>query len=231
LPFAFCLFVASLLHLNNKRSICAFEDFCMSYMFFDSARDRLRTGLTELDQKRGWFFALGIALVLLGVVALYIDVVATTMLTVTFLGGVLIAASVVLAVFSFLTGRWSGFLLTLGAAALSAIAGITMLSNPLVGAAAITLAIGTIFIAAGIYRAIASVVMQFPNWGWSLGNGLITLALGIMLMRGWPNSSLWFLGLFVGIDLIFHGVSWIMFASGVHRAAGLEFPEQERRAA
>src|SRR5262252_6620004 len=125
-------------------------------MFFDSSRNRLRTSLTELDQKRGWFLALGVLLVLLGVAALYMDV-ATTMLTVVFLGGILIAASIVLAVFSFLTGRWSGFLLTLAAAALSAIAGITMLSNPLVGAAAITLAIGTIFIVGGIYRSIASV--------------------------------------------------------------------------
>jgi uncharacterized membrane protein HdeD (DUF308 family) len=215
----------------NKRSIRVFEDFCMSYpMFFDSARDHLRTRLTELDQKRGWFFALGIFLVLLGVAALYMDV-ATTMLTIVVLGGILIAASVVLAVFSFVTGRWSGFLLTLAAAALSAIAGITMLTNPLLGAAAITLAIGTIFIVGGIYRSIASAVMQFPNWGWSLLNGLITLALGIMLVRGWPSSSLWFLGLFVGIDLIFHGVSWIMFALGVHRVASLEFPEEERRAA
>ena len=199
-------------------------------MFFDSSRNRFQTHLAELDQKRGWFLALGVLLVLLGIAAVYMDV-ATTMLTIVFLGGILIAASVVLAVFSFLTGRWSGFLLTLAAAALSAIAGITLLSNPLVGAAAITLAIGTIFIVGGIYRAIASVVMHFPNWGWSFVNGLITLALGILLVRGWPSASLWFLGLVVGIDLIFHGVSWIMFALGVHRVAGLELPGEERRAA
>jgi uncharacterized membrane protein HdeD (DUF308 family) len=106
-----------------------------------------------------------------------------------------------------------------------------MLSNPLASAAALTLVIGTIFIVAGVYRSIASIVMRFPNWGWSLVNGLIALALGVLLVKEGPTANLWFLGLFVGIELIFQGMSWIMFASGVHRIAGLEPSGEERRAA
>jgi uncharacterized membrane protein HdeD (DUF308 family) len=199
-------------------------------MFFDSVRNRLWTGIKELDERRSWFFGLGILLVVLGLLAIYMDV-ATTVLTVVTLGAILLAASVVLVVFSFVAGAWSGVLLTLAAAALSAIAGFTMLSNPLASAAALTLLIGTIFIVAGVYRSIASIVMRFPNWGWSLANGLIALALGALLVKGGPSASLWFLGLYVGIELIFHGMSWIMFASGVHRIAGLEPSGEERRAA
>ena len=199
-------------------------------MFFGSARNRLWTGIKELDQKRGWFLGLGILLVVLGLLAIYMDV-ATTVFTVVMLGAILIAASIVLLVFSFATGRWSGFLLTLAAAALSAIAGFTMLSNPLASAAALTMVIGTIFIVGGFYRSIASIVMRLPNWGWSLVNGLVTLALGVLLVKGWPASSLWFLGLYVGIELIFHGISWITFASGLRRIAGLEPAGEERRAA
>ena len=77
-----------------------------------------------------------------------------------------------LVVLSFLTGNWSGFLLTLAAGVLSAIAGIAMLSYPLSGAVTITMVIGILLITAGIFRSVASSVMQFPNWGWSLVSGL-----------------------------------------------------------
>jgi uncharacterized membrane protein HdeD (DUF308 family) len=199
-------------------------------MFFDSVRNRFWTSIRELDEKRFWVFGLGILLVVLGVIAIYLDI-ATTILTVVTLGAVLLAASIVLVVFSVLARAWSGVLLTLAVAALSAIAGFTMLSNPLASAAALTLVIGTIFIVAGVYRSIASIVMRFPNWGWSLVNGLIALTLGVLLVKGGPTATLWFLGLFVGIELIFQGMSWIMFASGVHRIAGLEPSGEERRAA
>jgi uncharacterized membrane protein HdeD (DUF308 family) len=201
--------------------------------FFDLVRTRFHAELAELDHKRGWFIALGVFLIILGVVATG-AAVATTLVSVVMLGWILLAASIGLAILSFLTGNWSGFLLTLAAAALSAIAGIAMLSNPLIGAATITLTIATILIAAGIYRAIASIAMRFPNWGWSLVNGIVTLAAGVLLVRALPTASLYFLGLLIGIDLIFHGMSWIMFGFGVHRLSGLrtrpEAPE-ERRAA
>jgi hypothetical protein len=31
----------------------------------------------------------------------------------------------------------------------------------------------------------------------------------------WPGSSLWVIGLFVGIDLLFHGWSWVILALSV----------------
>jgi uncharacterized membrane protein HdeD (DUF308 family) len=199
--------------------------------FFDTPRNHFRAALAELDRKRGWYLALGIFLVLLGLVASYMAV-ATTMLSVVFLGWILFAAGAGLVILSFLTGRWSGFLLTLAAGVLSIIAGITTLSNPVSGAIAITLMIGTILIAAGIYRSVASVVMRFPYWGWALVSGIVTFALGVMLVNGWQRTSLWFLGLAIGIDLILHGFSWIMFSQRIHSVAGhVGITEADRRAA
>jgi uncharacterized membrane protein HdeD (DUF308 family) len=199
--------------------------------FFDTARSRFRAGLAELDRKRGWYLALGVFLVLLGVIASYMAV-ATTMLSVVFLGWILLAAGASMVILSFLTGKWSGFLLTLAAGVLSIIAGIATLSNPVSGAVAITLMIGTILIAAGIYRTIASVVMRIPYWGWAALSGIVAFALGAMLVKGWQSTSLWFLGLAIGIDLILHGFSWIMFSRRIHDLAGnLEITEEDRRAA
>jgi uncharacterized membrane protein HdeD (DUF308 family) len=198
--------------------------------FLNLARTRFQADLAELDHKRGWFIGLGVFLIVLGIIAAG-AAVATTLISVVMLGWILLIASIGLVIESFLTGRWSGFLLTLAAAALSAIAGITLLSNPLIGAATITMVIATILIAAGIYRSIASIVMRFPNWGWSLANGLITLALGSMLLRALPRASLYFLGILIGIDLIFHGMSWLTFGFGVHRLAEPGIAPEERRAA
>src|SRR5215510_12245558 len=199
--------------------------------FFDAARSRFRTGLAEVDRKWGWYLALGIFLTVLGVIASGMAV-ATTLLSVLVLGWVLLGAGAGLVILSFLTGRWSGFLLTLAAGALSAIAGIVILSHPVSGAVGITLMVGTILIAAGIYRSIASIVMQFPNWGWSLLSGIVSLVLGYMLLSNWQSASLWFLGLYIGIDLIIHGLAWIMFSLRIHSlATTLDISETDRRAA
>src|SRR5215510_3813988 len=132
--------------------------------FFDLARDRFRGGLAELAGKWGWYFALGTFLVILGFIASGMAV-ATTMLSVVALGWILLGAGAALVIHSFLTGKWSGFLLTLAAGVLSAIAGITVLGSPLAGAVALTLMIGAILVAEGIFRSVSSIVMRFPNWG------------------------------------------------------------------
>jgi uncharacterized membrane protein HdeD (DUF308 family) len=197
--------------------------------FFDTARSRFRAELASVDRKWGWYFALGVFLILLGSIASAIAV-ATTIVSVVALGWILLAAGAGLIVLSFLTGNWSGFLLTLAAGALSAITGFALLSNPLSGAAAVTLMVGTILVAAGLYRAIAALAMQFPNWGWTLFSGIASFVLGAALLYSWQTTSLWFLGLFIGIDLIFHGFSWIMFSLRVHSLAEeIGISETDRR--
>jgi uncharacterized membrane protein HdeD (DUF308 family) len=199
--------------------------------FFDMARSRFRSGLAEIDRKRGWYFALGVFLIVLGLIAAGMAV-ATTMLSVVALGWILLGAGAGLVVLSFLTGRWSGFLVTLAAGVLSVIAGITILSYPVSSAVVITLMLGMILMIGGLYRSVASIVMQFPNWGWSLLSGIVSFVLGAILVGSWQTTSLYFLGLFIGFDLIFHGLSWIMFSLRVHSLAEeLSITEADRRAA
>jgi uncharacterized membrane protein HdeD (DUF308 family) len=197
--------------------------------FFDEVRGRFRAGIADIDRKWGWYFALGIFLIILGVAASGMAV-ATTLFSVVLLGWILLGAGAALVILSFLTGNWSGFLLTLAAGVLSAITGFALLSSPLSGAVAVTMVVGTILIAGGIFRSVASTVMQFPNWGWSLVSGLISIVLGSMLLGNWQTAALWFIGLYIGIDLIVHGFSWIMFSLRVHSLAEqIGITEEERR--
>jgi uncharacterized membrane protein HdeD (DUF308 family) len=198
---------------------------------FNTPQDRFRVGLAELAGKWGWCLALGVFLIVLGIIASGMAV-ATTLLSTLLLGWILLVAGAGLGVLSFLTGKWSGFLLTMAAGILSIVAGIEFVSYPLSGAAGINMIIGTVLLVAGTYRLLSSIVMRFPNWGWALVSGIAAFALGIILLRNWQRTSLWFLGVAVGVDLIFHGISWIAFSLGIHRIAGSAgITEEGRRVA
>src|SRR5262249_39664875 len=199
--------------------------------FLYMARSRFQSELSEVDRHRGWYYALGILLIVLGVIVFGMAVTAT-IISVIAIGWILLAAGIVLVVHSFITGKWSGFLLSLAAGALSGMAGFAIVSHPFAGAVGITLMVGTILIAEGVYRSIAAISLQFPNWGWSVVSGIVSIIVGALLLRDWQSTSLWFLGAYVGIDLIIHGFSWIMFASRTHRLTGaVRGVEEDRRAA
>lgn len=67
----------------------------------------------------------------------------------------------------------------------------------------------------GLFRIIGSLAYRFPHWGWVLVGGVINLVLGIMIWQQWPEAAFWVIGLFVGIDLIFTGWTWVMLALGI----------------
>jgi uncharacterized membrane protein HdeD (DUF308 family) len=46
-------------------------------------------------------------------------------------------------------------------------------------------------------------------------NGIIAILLGILVLAQWPVSGLWAIGMFVGIDLVFRGITWTVFAFGL----------------
>jgi hypothetical protein len=58
------------------------------------------------------------------------------------------------------------------------------------------------------------------GWGWHTLDGLITITLGVLILRNWLASGLWVIALFLGIDLIFYGLTWIAIALGVRAPEG-----------
>jgi hypothetical protein len=54
-------------------------------------------------------------------------------------------------------------------------------------------------------------------WIFVLLSAVITLLLGLLILAHWPVSSLYILGLFLGIDLIMAGVGWIGLGFGLRR--------------
>ena len=68
----------------------------------------------------------------------------------------------------------------------------------------------------GIFKVVSAVAYRFTAWGWSPAGGIIDLILGLMIWQGWPASSLWVIGLFVGIILILRGFNWIALGLALH---------------
>jgi uncharacterized membrane protein HdeD (DUF308 family) len=54
-------------------------------------------------------------------------------------------------------------------------------------------------------------------------NGIISVCLGISIWQQWPYSGLWVIGLFVGIEMLFCGWSWVMLGLAVRFTPKAEF--------
>jgi uncharacterized membrane protein HdeD (DUF308 family) len=185
----------------------------------ESVGTAIRAGFEQLHASWGWFVALGIALIVLGAACILGEINAT-LITVVVLGWFLLISGIVTLVHAFQTRTWSGFLLYLLSALLRLITGFMLVRYPLGGALGITLLLAVLFIVGGAFRAIGAGKLRFPRWGWAVASGLISVALGITLLVQFPVSSLWFIGLAVGIDLIFEGTSLVALGSALHGIAG-----------
>lgn len=175
--------------------------------------------LEDFQKNRGWFLALGILLIIAGSLAIIYDV-AATMLSVLFFGWLLIAAGAIEAVQSFWQAKWGGFFLHLVLGILGVVVGFHLVSSPAAGALLLTLIMGVYFMVIGIFRAVTALTMRFPNWGWVLLSGVISFILGLMIRQQWPYSGLFIIGLFIGIDLLFSGWSYVMLALAARKKAG-----------
>jgi uncharacterized membrane protein HdeD (DUF308 family) len=180
-------------------------------------------GIEQVRRNWGWFLALGIALIVLGTLGLGYAAL-LTFTSVLFFGILLLFSSVFQLVNAFQSRQWSGFFLHLLAGVLELIVGLFAVTHPLEAGVELTLVLAVFLIVGGIFRIVGSVMLQFPNWGWALLGGVISVLLGLMLWRQWPWSGVVFIGLCVAIDLIFHGWGWVMFALAIRSRPAAEVP-------
>jgi uncharacterized membrane protein HdeD (DUF308 family) len=165
-----------------------------------------------------WFLVLGIALVVLGSIAIGWACLSSITIAATWLFGfVMLGGGIGEIIHSFTVGRWSGTLVHLLIGVLYCVVGFMMISDPADSAITLTKIIAIFMIVGGIFRIVAALSHRFTGWEWVLLNGGITLLLGLLVYKNWPQSGLWFIGLVIGIDMIFNGWSWIALAIGLKR--------------
>jgi uncharacterized membrane protein HdeD (DUF308 family) len=168
-----------------------------------------------LHAKWGWIVALGVVYVVAGIIALG-SVLMATVVSVLVVGIMMIVAGVAEIINAFQVKGWGKFLLWVVLGVLYVIGGFFAFENPLLAAAFLTLALGVSLVVSGIMRIILAFgLRQTAPWVWILLSGIITLLLGAIILAHWPVSSLYILGLFLGIDLVIAGAGWIGLGLGL----------------
>ncbi|WP_458757148.1 HdeD family acid-resistance protein [Afipia sp. TerB] len=162
---------------------------------------------------------LGIVLIAAGLLALG-DVVFATIISVKLIGFTAIAAGAFEIIHAFWTKGWGGFLWQILLGALYLAFGGVLLTQPASGAVVLTYFLAIAFLASGVIRC----VLSFAHWrqnGWMmLISGIFGLFAGVLIMFGFPTISFWALGFLLGVDLISHGLAWLLYAfQSVRRTA------------
>ena len=164
-----------------------------------------------------WGIVLGVLMVVAGLVVLGHVLVATAV-SVVFLGWVAVLGGLAGIVASLYRLGRPGFWPTLLGATLALVVGIAFLRRPGLGAAGLTLLLGSALLVGGVTRIVGGIGEHHENRGWIIADGVISLLLGLLILFGWPGSTLWVLGTFLGIYLIVEGVTFILLGFSLRRA-------------
>jgi len=172
----------------------------------------------DLRRNWGWLLALGVLLVLLGVAGLFLTV-AVTLLTVTVIGIFLIAGGVLMAVQTLQAKGWQSRWWQLLIALLYVAAGVLIVIDPVMASLTLTLILAAFILATGILRlAIAWQHRGERGNGLFWLTGLIAILLAIVIAAGWPVSGLTVIGIFVSLELLFHGAACVGLALAIKGA-------------
>jgi len=176
-----------------------------------------RHELAHLQKNWWWLALLGVLLVVCGTSAIIFPAITalTTVTVTTILGILLMVGGVATIVGAFYAGKWSGLLLQFLVGLLYLAAGLVVAEDPVNMSLVITVFIAVSFIVMGAFRTVAALVLHFPQWGWALLNGVVTLLAGIVIYRNLPYDSFIVIGLLVGIEMLFNGWTWIMLSQVV----------------
>jgi uncharacterized membrane protein HdeD (DUF308 family) len=170
--------------------------------------------LGDLIHNWGWLLALGLILVALGTIGLGMTFW-LTLATVFIFGIFLLIAGVLQLVQAIKCRGWRSVLWHVVIGILYVLAGLDIIDDPLRASALLTLLLGAVLIGIGIVRIVMALQWRgFKNWGWPFIGGIAAIILGFMILTSWPISGFWVIGLFVSIEMIFSGWSYIIIALG-----------------
>ena len=160
---------------------------------------------------------IGIFLLVVGVLCCVSPAVAGGAVTYV-IGFLLLATGVIQVIQGLREESWSSKLLPIILGVLTVIAGGAILAHPLIGMSVLTLVLAMSFICEGVWKVVASLSFR-PAGGWVglLLSGVIAIVLGGMIWQGWPASTLFAIGILIGVNLAMTGLSLIFLALTVQQ--------------
>ena len=162
----------------------------------------------------------GVLLVFFGLIVVF-SPIATSQLVVTVVAMLLCVTGVLRLVQAF---KSQARLEMIGSSLLGAVIiglGVLVWLNPDVGSGFLTVLLSVFFLAHGVWKLITAFhYRRFAAWGWLLISGLVSLFFAYLMLKQWPLSGAWSIGILVGADLIFTGVVSILLSRSMKRARG-----------
>jgi uncharacterized membrane protein HdeD (DUF308 family) len=169
-----------------------------------------------LQLSRGWLIFEGFAFLLLGILAIILPGIMTLGVEL-FIGWLLLLGGLVKGFRTFQTYHTPGFWSSLATSLIAIIVGMLMLAYPLNGIITLTILLTAYFFIEGIAKIVWAVRLHpIKGWVWLLISGLIAIAMGAIIVSGWPSTALWVIGLLVGIDMLFFGSTLLGLAFQHH---------------
>lgn len=153
--------------------------------------------------------AMGVVLVLAGMVAIAVPFIAGIAASVVF-GWLLLIGAIAHLVYAWSERRAGAVLwqVLIGIAYL--VASLYLLVLPIAGVVTLTLVAACYILAEGVFAVVAFFrLRRLRGAAWFLVNGIASLLLGGLILVYWPLSSLWAVGTLMGISLLLGGIARI----------------------
>lgn len=178
----------------------------------DLTENIIHLDTTAVNERRGWFMALGILMIVLGMVAIgapFASGIAVDLLV----GWLLVISGVAHGIHAFKASGWRGVVIQFLCGLLYLGVGVMMIVHPVAGLLALTVTVLVYFVASGIFKIILAVrVEHLPQRGWVTVSGVLSLVLAIYIGGQFPDGALWLIGMLVGIEMLFSGWAFVMIA-------------------
>jgi uncharacterized membrane protein HdeD (DUF308 family) len=205
--------------LSGERQIPIEKREWRCLMATTNPTDGLRGAGTIIKKASGWFIAMAIIFALLGIMAIIEPGVAGLAITIL-VGWLLIFGGATHLVGAFTGGGAGRVIWQVLIGIVYVLGGVYFLTHPLLALGTLTLLLAAIILAEGIFEVIAYFRMRGEGGsGWLLVNALITLLLGGLIWFHWPSSSVWAIGILVGVNLLMTGMSRLMFGLAARQLA------------
>ena len=165
----------------------------------------------------------GVLLIVLGLAAMVIPSLASFAVTI-FLGSLFLIGGLAELALLVWTGKTPGFWLSLLSALLAAGVGIVLLARPAQGTLTLTIVLGAYFAVEGVFTIMYALEHGgelSKRRGWLIVSGLLDLLVAVLIIAGLPGSASWAIGLLVGVDLVFGGLSLIWMALAGRKIDGI----------
>ena len=175
------------------------------------------TNIIKLNRNWGWILGFGFLFLVLGCVGLSM-VVGLTLVSMFFFGALLAIAGISHLIDVFQHKDWQGMMWQALIAVLYIIGACIVFYDPFLASTLITGMLAGVLIVIGVTRIIMAVQLKAaPGWGWLFFAGIAAIILGILIIAQWPLSGLWVIGMFIAIEMIITGWTYIFIALALRR--------------